>query len=111
MVLAVVLHAHPAVRAGPQPHGPYTSTGSPGANPVAPGPSFSTQPAFSWPSVKGSAGSPVRGRLHEVQVGVAGAGPSDLDQDLPRPWLGNCDLTELAGLCDWTNWNACMVIV
>jgi len=37
----------------PQPHGRYTITGSPTANPVVPGPSFSTQPAFSWPSVNG----------------------------------------------------------
>ena len=38
----------------PQPHGPYTMTGSPGAKPVSPGPIFSTQPAFSCPRVNGS---------------------------------------------------------
>ena len=83
-VLAVVLHTEPAVCAGPAAPGAVDDHGVPGREPGRAWPSFSTHPAFSWPSVNGSAGA-VRGRVHEMQVGVAGARPPTFIRTCPGP--------------------------
>src|SRR5262249_33912608 len=91
----------------PQPQGPYTITGSPGANPVAPGPSFSTQPAFSWPRVKGSligrfgAGLSIRWRS-ERQAPA----PPTFTRICPGPGSGTGTSRSSGGFCQATSWNA-----
>src|SRR5580704_79156 len=93
----------------PQPQGPYTITGSPTANPVAPDPSFSTQPAFSWPRVKGNG-------IPGVPAGVSkicrsewqAPAPPIFIKTCPGPGSGTFTSRSSAGFCNSTNWNALM---
>src|SRR3954463_13566081 len=91
----------------PHPHGPYTMTGSPGANPVALGPVCSTQPAFSCPRVNGNvndlapAGSSSRCRS-EWQAPA----PPTLTSTSPGPGSGICTSPTSPGRCHSTNWKA-----
>src|SRR5215831_10379838 len=93
----------------PQPQGPYTITGSPGANPVVPGPSFSTQPAFSWPRVNGARAGPDAGGASRMcrSEWQAPALPI-LTKTWPGPGSGTGTSRSSAGCCAATNWNACM---
>ena len=95
--LAVGLQAGAAVlRSVPQPQAPTTATGWPGSSPVTPSPS-GVHPAGVLVAegerrVQGS--MPGLELVHQVQVGVAGAGAADLDQHLARARLGDGDLLE-----------------
>src|ERR1700754_2446001 len=91
----------------PQPHGPYTMTGSPDAKPVAPEPICSTQPAFSCPRVKGSendrdpagASSRCRSEWHAPA-------PPTLTSTSPGPGSGTGTSRSRPGCCHSTNWKA-----
>ena len=83
----------------PQPHGPYTMTGSPGAKPIAPGP-ICLDPA----RVLVSEGERQRERLRtggsfqQMKVGVTRPRTADLHQHLAGPWLGHRHIPQLARL-------------
>ena len=69
-----------------------STTWSPGATRVTPGPTASTTPAPSWPSTIGRRVRQVAG--HVVQVAVAHAGGLHPDQDLPGAGLVQVDVLD-----------------
>src|SRR5215213_8801161 len=91
----------------PQPHGPYTMTGSPGAKPVAPGPIVSTQPAFSWPRVNGSViDFDPAGASNTWRSEWQAPAPPTFTNTSPGPGSGTGTSRSWPGCCQSTNWNA-----
>src|SRR5712692_9075582 len=86
-------------------------TGSPFENPVAPGPSCSTQPAFSWPRVWRGRGGTVAAPSRMCRSEWQAPAPPTLIRTSPAPGSGTGTSRSSAGFCASTNWNACMVAI
>ena len=93
----LVLHARATVHAEAAAPRTVNDDGIPGENPVAPCPIVSTQPAFSWPRVKGSVNDRDPRSFQQMQIGVTHPHP-DLHQYLPGSGLGHRHVPELARL-------------
>ena len=82
----------------PHPHGPYTMTGSPARTGCAGPPIVWTQPAFSWPRVKGSVNDRDPAGLPADADRSDRPPHPDLHQYLPGPGFGHRHVPELARL-------------
>src|SRR4051812_7168009 len=87
-------------------------TGSPGAKPVAPGPIFSTQPAFSCPRVNGSVKACVPAGASKIcRSEWQAPAPPTLTSTSPGPGSGTGTSRNCPGCCHSTNRKALMVLV
>src|SRR3954462_12134537 len=87
-------------------------TGSPGAKPVAPGPIFSTQPAFSCPRVNGSVKVCVPAGASKIcRSEWQAPAPPTLTNTSPGPGSGIGTSRNCPGCCHSTNRKALMVSV